>query len=167
MTDKIWVYQDHICLLIRKTGNDLRSGVILLNYLIMPRKNTRRRAADNSEENMKQLGLEAWQDPAMLQSLANLIKESVRSAIIAELKSTLKENAEVIRKLEAAVTERDKTIVDKHFQNKFMDPIFEIGCESLPSIGVVNISDEIQKATSVCTALIMHVHPALNRYKAM
>ena len=56
--------------------------------------------------------MEAWQDPVMLQSLANLIKESVRSAIIAELKSTLEENAEVIRKLEAAVTERDKTIVE-------------------------------------------------------
>ena len=50
----------------------------------MTRKNTRRRAAD--EENVNQVGLEAWQDPAMLQSLANLIKESVRSAIIAELR---------------------------------------------------------------------------------
>ena len=76
----------------------------------MPRKNTRRRVAD--EENVKQAGLESWQDPAMLQSLANLIKESVRSAIIAELKTTLEKNAELIRKLEAAVTERDKKIIE-------------------------------------------------------
>ena len=45
----------------------------------------------------------------MLQSLANLI----RPAIIAEPKSTLKEKAEVIPKLEAAVAESDKKIVEQ------------------------------------------------------
>ena len=63
---------------------------------------------ENVEECVKRVMQESWQNPAMLNSLAALIKD----VIVAELKSALEKNTEVIKKLELALEERDKKIAD-------------------------------------------------------
>lgn len=64
-------------------------------------------AADDSVRRSVQ---EAWRDPAMLSELANLIKDSVRDAIVSELKAALDRNSALIEKLETALKEKDEKI---------------------------------------------------------
>lgn len=62
----------------------------------------------NVEECVKRVLQESLQEPAILNSLATLIKD----VVVAELKSALDKNSEVIQKLEYALQERDRKIVE-------------------------------------------------------
>lgn len=70
----------------------------------------RRTQEVNIEECVKRVVQEAWHDPAMLESLANLIKDSVCSVMVSELKAALAKNTEVIEKLETSLKEKDERI---------------------------------------------------------
>ena len=60
------------------------------------------------DECVRRIVQESWRDPAMLAGLANALKDS----LVGELKAALGTSTEVIKKLEAALHERDKRIHD-------------------------------------------------------
>lgn len=70
-----------------------------------PRKT--RNCEESKEEITKRVVQECLRDPAMLQ----LLKDSVREAIVSELKVTIDRNTEVIRQLELSLQERDNKIL--------------------------------------------------------
>lgn len=71
------------------------------------------------EKTVKRVVEEALQDTAMLQVLANLIKETLISSVVAELKKTIECNNAVISELKAAVNSRDVKI--QTLENKLDD----------------------------------------------
>lgn len=62
----------------------------------------------NVEECVKRVLQDSLQEPTILHSLATLIKD----VVVAELKSALDKNLEVIKELESALQERDRRIVE-------------------------------------------------------
>ncbi|PSN38531.1 hypothetical protein C0J52_20095 [Blattella germanica] len=67
-----------------------------------------RRQRSFGEVGMKEMLQETLQDPAILQTLSNVLK----SSIVAELKAALEANTAVILELQAALQDRNRKIMD-------------------------------------------------------
>lgn len=79
--------------------------VYIYSVIMAPRKT--KNSDENKEEMTKRVMQECLRDPAMLQ----LLKDSVREAIVSELKTTIDRNTEVIKQLELSLQERDTKIM--------------------------------------------------------
>lgn len=64
------------------------------------------------EETIRRVVRESLQDKSIFNSLANIIKDTVAGALVAEMKATLDKNTEVLMEMKTALEEKDKKIAD-------------------------------------------------------
>ncbi|PSN36273.1 hypothetical protein C0J52_19950 [Blattella germanica] len=64
------------------------------------------------EETIRRVVRESLQDKSIFNSLANIIKDTVAGAHVAEMKGTIDKNTEVLIEMKTALEEKDKKIAD-------------------------------------------------------
>lgn len=79
-----------------------------LEVLLVRMGRRNRSQEEDVDDCAKRSMLDAWKDPAILQQLANLLRDS----LLDELKAALDRNTEVIQRLETALIEKEKKIIE-------------------------------------------------------
>ncbi|PSN43284.1 hypothetical protein C0J52_19994 [Blattella germanica] len=64
------------------------------------------------EETIRRVVRESLQDKSIFNSLANIIKDTVARALVAEMKAMIDKNTEVLIEMKTALEEKDKNIAD-------------------------------------------------------
>ncbi|PSN39383.1 hypothetical protein C0J52_26135 [Blattella germanica] len=79
----------------------------------MPNKKGRSQMGDmDLQETIRRVVRESLQDKSIFNSLANIIKDTVAGALVAEMKATIDKNTEVLMEMKTALEEKDKKIAD-------------------------------------------------------